>query len=44
MIVMKLALEKGLNIDLLKNPELTVDEMEALSILLESGRFSINNK
>jgi len=43
---MRLSLEKDLNIDLLKNPELTVDEMEAIAVLLESGFFQniIRNK
>ena len=44
MNIMRLSLEKGLNIDLLKNPELIVKEMEAIAVLLETGYFSKYNK
>ena len=40
MSVIREALEKKLNVSVLKNPELTTEEMEALSVLLEFGWIS----
>ena len=44
MKIMRESLEKGLNVNSLKDPKLTVREMEALSTLLESKVSLKNNK
>ena len=43
MSIIREALEKKLNVEVLKNPKLTIEEMEALTVLLEFDWLSPDN-